>query len=76
MVKSTVVLTGATGNTGANVLEKLIDANYIVNVILRALSLAPNYSSPRDIPKPYPGMALIQFKLYTRPIPTYARHSL
>jgi NADPH-dependent methylglyoxal reductase len=38
MFNSTVVLTGATGNLGANVLEKLIDANYTVNVILRSLS--------------------------------------
>jgi NADPH-dependent methylglyoxal reductase len=38
MSNSTVVLTGATGNLGSNVLEKLIDANYTVNVILRSLS--------------------------------------
>jgi nucleoside-diphosphate-sugar epimerase len=49
MSNSTIVLTGATGNLGSNVLEKLIAANYTVNVILRSLSrsqlfLASRYS--------------------------------
>jgi NADPH-dependent methylglyoxal reductase len=38
MSPPSIVLTGASGSVGANVLEKLIEGNHTVNVVLRSLS--------------------------------------
>jgi NADPH-dependent methylglyoxal reductase len=47
MSSSTIVLTGASGNVGSNVLEKLIDANYTVNVVLRSLARSQSFLAER-----------------------------